>query len=327
MKFSNALAALAGLVLGAQAASAQPLQDVTIGLGSRSLAGGAVRVAKELGLFEKNGVNVNFIFTDNPTIAISGLISKSYDFTVTGFPDFLTAKAKDQDVVVIASTYAGLGINIVLEKGLATKLAIARNAPIEQRLNAMDGLLIAATGPSSTTKISPEAAAKSTGANVRFTFMTYQAMISALDAGAIQGYVAAAPFWVQSVTSGKGVEWISVKDEFKPEFAPTMSSAIGTRADVIARDPALVKKIATVVSDLGNAVRQRPADVKAAMMKVFELDQKTADILFESESRSWDTKPLTVEQVTQEINYLKAYALAAPGVEKVAPASIIYAPK
>ena len=324
--FNHAVAALLGVVLGAQAAPAQPLQDVTIGLGSRSLAGGGVRIAKELGLFEKNGINVTFVFTDNPTIAISGLVSKSYDFTVTGFPDFLAAKAQGQDVVVVASTYDGLGVNIVLEKGVAAKLGIARSAPLEQRLKAMDGLLIGATGASSTTKISLDSAAKSVGANVRFAYMAYQAMLTALETGAIQGFVAAAPFWALPVVNGKAVDLVSVKDEFKAEFVPTMSSALGTRADVITRSPDLVKKMAAVVSDLGNAVKQRPADVKAAMIKVFELDPRVADALSESEARSWNTKPLTVEQVDREIAYLKAYSLAPPGLEKVAPASMIYRP-
>ena len=326
MRFiKNAMGALLALVMGAQLTVAQPLQDVTIGLGSRSLAGGSLRIAKEIGLFEKHGLNASFVFTDNPTVAISGLLSRSYKFVVTGFPDFLTARAQGQDVVVVAPTYNGLGINVVLDKTVAAKTNLARSAPAEQRLKAMDGLLIAATGASSTTKISLDAAAKAVGANVRFTYMTYQAMLSALEAGAIQGFVAAAPFWALSVTGGKGAEWISVKDELQPQFVPTMSSALGTRADVIASEPDLVRRMAAVVADIGGAVKERPADVKAAIAKLYEgLNPATVDILFASEAPSWATKPLTEEQVNQEIAYLKTYALAPRGVETVAPKSLIY---
>jgi ABC-type nitrate/sulfonate/bicarbonate transport system substrate-binding protein len=309
------------------AAHAQPAQDVSIGLGSRSIPGGALRVAKELGLFEKRGLNASFVFTDNPTTAISGLLAGSFQFSVTGFPDFLAARSKAQDVVVIASTYDGLGVNTVIDKVTATKLGIARNAPIEQRLKALDGLLIAATGPSSTTKISIDVAAKSVGANIRFTYMTYQAMLAAMEAGAIQGFTAAAPFWAQSVTTGKAVDWISIKDELPAKFVPTMSSALGTRGDVIKKEPELVKKMAAVVADLGVAVKERPADVRAAMAKIFDgLDAKTMAVLFEGETRSWQTKPLTVEQVQREIDYLKSAALAPPELDKVSPLSMIYKP-
>ena len=327
MKFIRcALGAMLALVMGTQISAAQPSQEVTIGLGSRSLAGGSLRIAKELGLFEKHGLTASFVFTDNPTVAISGLLSRSYKFVVTGFPDFLAARAKGQDVVVVASTYSGLGINVVLEKAVAAKTNIARGAPAEQRLKAMDGMLIAATGASSTTKISLDAAAKAVGANIRFTYMTYQAMLSALEAGAIQGFVAAAPFWAQSVTTGKGAEWISIKDELQPQFVPTMSSALGTRADVIAAEPDLVKRMAAVVADIGVAVKERPADVKAAIAKLYEgLNAPTVEILFRSEAPSWATKPLTEEQVNQEIAYLKAYALAPQGIETVVPKSLIYA--
>ena len=73
-------------------------------------------------------------------------------------------------------------------------------------------------------------------------------MLSALDAGAIQGFVAAAPFWAQAVIGGKGVEWINVRDELRSEFVPTMSAALGTRADVIASEPDLVRRIGAVVA-------------------------------------------------------------------------------
>lgn len=320
-----ALGAVLALFIGTQACKAQPLQDVTIGLGSRSLAGGSLRVAHELGLFEKNGLKATFVFTDNPTIAISGLLSRSYKFTVTGFPDFLAARAQGQPVVVVASTYSGLGINVVLDKAVAAKTNVPRSAPVEQRLKAMDGLLIAATGASSTTRISLDAAAKASGVNVRFTYMTYQAMLSALDAGAIQGFVAAAPFWAQAVTGGKAAEWISVKDELRPPFVPTMSSAVGTRADVIAAEPDLVRRMAAVVTDVGAAVKDRPADVKAAIARLYEgLDAQTVELLFRTEAPSWATRPLTEDQVNQEIAYLKAYALAPQGIETVDPKAIIY---
>ena len=86
------------------------------------------------------------------TIAITGLLSRSYKFAVTGFPDFLAARAQGQDVVVLSSTYAGLGINVVLDKAIVARTNVTRNAPVEQRLKAVDGLLIAATGPNSTTR-------------------------------------------------------------------------------------------------------------------------------------------------------------------------------
>ncbi len=320
------LAAILALLLGAPMAAAQPLQDVAVGLGSRSLAGGSLRIAKEIGLFEKHGLNASFVFTDNPTVAMSGLLSRSYKFAVTGFPDFLTARAQGQEVVVVASTYNGLGINVVLDKTVAARTGLARSAPAGQRLKAMDGLLIAATGPSSTTRISLDVAVKAEGANIRFTYMTYQAMLSALEAGAIQGFVAAAPFWAQAVTGGKGAEWISVKDELQPQFVPTMSSALGTRADVIAAEPDLVRRMAAVVADIGVAVRERPAEVRAAIAKLYEgLDAQTIDILFRSEAPSWATRPLTEEQVNREIAYLKTYMQAPRGIETVEPKSMIYA--
>jgi ABC-type nitrate/sulfonate/bicarbonate transport system substrate-binding protein len=317
--------ALLALLAIAQIASAQSYPDVIIGLGSRSLAGGSLRIAKELGLFEKRGLNASFVFTDSGTVAVAGLVSRSYKFAVTGFPDLLTAKAQGQDVVAVASTYSGLGINVVLDKAVAAKTGLTRSAPVEQRLKAMEGLLIAATGASSTTRISLDNAAKAERTNIRFTYMTYQAMLSALESGAIQGFVAAAPFWAQSVAGGKGIEWISIRDELKPQFVPTMSAVLGTTAAVVAAEPDLVQRMTDVVADIGVAVKERPADVKAAIAKLYEgLDAQTLDVLARSEPSSWATKPLTEEQVIQEIAYLKTYLKAPRGIEAIVPKTMIY---
>ena len=135
--------------------------------------------------------------------------------------------------MAIAPTYVGLGVNLVLSKDVATKIGLARNAPLDQRLKALDGIVIGTTSPSSVSTISLKAAAVSVGANIRFPNMSYDAMAPALANGSIQGFIAAAPFWAQVIVAGKAVEWINVKVELPPQFVPMMSGVLVTRRDVV----------------------------------------------------------------------------------------------
>ena len=69
------------------------------------------------------------------------------------FPFLLldAARARGQNVVIVGNFYRGLSASVVLSKTVADKLNVTANAPVQQRLRALDGLTIAspsATSPS-----------------------------------------------------------------------------------------------------------------------------------------------------------------------------------
>ena len=203
---------------------------------------------------------------------------------------------------------------------------IAPTAPVAQRLKAMDGLLIGTTSPTTVATISLKQAAEAAGAKIRFTYMTQPAFFAALQTGAIQGHIGGAPFWAPSIIQGVGIQWINgSKGEFPPEFAPGISSLLATRADVAKAEPEFVRRVAAVFIDLGRAVQERPADVKAAIAKLYPtFDAKTIDLLFDSEAAAWVTAPITAEQIAHEIVMLKATGSAPPDVDKIDPASMVF---
>lgn len=314
------LAVLPGRAFG------QALRDITIGVSSSSLGPAAPRVAKELGLFEKHGFNARIVVLDSGNAALTAIISRSIEGAMGGSGDLIPALARGQKVVMIANGYAGLSTTMVISKAVADKLGVSPTAPIGDRLKASDGLLLGAPSATSSSTVAFKSATGRLGASLRFTYMAQPAMPAALDAGAIQGYLASAPFWAGPVIKGSGVVWISgPKNELPPDSVPATSTQLQVLRDFAEANPDIVKRLAAVFADLGKAIEERPAVVKAAVGKLFpDLDPATLDLLYASESRAWNARPLTVADAQHELDFIKAAGTPIPGIEQVTPASMLY---
>jgi ABC-type nitrate/sulfonate/bicarbonate transport system substrate-binding protein len=322
MKGCLAAAAISAI---ASTASAQPLQKVTVALAGQSMIASIPRVAQEMGLFKKRGLEVNFITMESANAAATALISGSIDFAFSGPVELITGRARGRDIVAIANTYGGLGGTLVLSKKAAASLKVTANAPISERLKALNGMMIASPSATSAFTVSYKNAAAAVGSNVRFTYMAMPAMAAALDSGAIQGYVASAPFWVTPVTGGTGIMWINgPKGELPAALRPKSNSVLLAMRSTTKAKPELVQGLTGVFADFIQAIDQRPAEVKAAVAKVFpSVSPRDLDLLFETESLAWKAKPLTAQDIAHEIAYTKLSGARMPQLDTLPPAEMI----
>jgi ABC-type nitrate/sulfonate/bicarbonate transport system substrate-binding protein len=308
----------------ARGASAGQMRKITIGIASTSLSGGVARIANQMGLFEKHGFDAKIIAMDNGSVATMALISGSLDFTTGGGTEVVIAQAHGQNIVSITPVYGRFGAVVVLSKAVAEKLGVSSDAPLPERLKALDGLVIATPAVTATSTLALKPTAESVGAKVRFTYMNFPAMTAALKTGAIQGFIASSPYYAEPVRNGSGVLWISgPKGEFPPQYTPANYSVLNTRRDFAEANPNVITRIAAVFSDFTKAVDARPAAVKAAVAALFPgLDAPTIDLLFETESPGFRTKPLTVEDLAHEIAFVRSNGLLPTG-ENLDPKSML----
>jgi ABC-type nitrate/sulfonate/bicarbonate transport system substrate-binding protein len=308
------------------ASAQQKLRDVTIALSSSSLGPAAPRVAKELGLFEKHGLSAKIVAMDSGNTALAALISKSADAAMVGSGTLIAAQARGRDVVIIANGYGGFATTMVLSKAVADKLRVSPKAPVADRLKAVDGLLIGTPEATAGSTLGFKNAAATVGANMRFTYMSQQAMPAALERGAIEGYLASAPYWAGPVANGKGIVWISgPSGELPSGTVNGTSTQLQMLRETAEADPDLAKRFATVFADLRKAIDEKPAEVKAAVARVFpDLTAELLDIVYPSESAAWNAKPLTPADMAREIEFVKASGTSIPGIEKVNPSSLLY---
>jgi ABC-type nitrate/sulfonate/bicarbonate transport system substrate-binding protein len=322
---SIVLAAVALTNIVGEVPAQQTLRDVTIVLSSASLGPAAPRVARELGLFEKHGLNAKIIPMDSANTALAAVVSKTADAGMIGSGTLINARARGLDIVIIANGYAGFATTMVLSKVAAEKLGVSPDAPVAQRLKAADGLTIATPEATASSTIGFRRAGATVGATYRFTYMAQTAMQAALETGAIDGYLASAPFWAAPIASGKGVVWISgPRGELPTGSVNTSSTQLQMLRDRAEAEPQLARAFAAVFADFRKAIDERPTEVKAAVARVFpNLDAKLLDIVYPSESMAWNARPLTVQDMIVELDFVRGSGMQIPNIDSIDTASLL----
>lgn len=320
------LAASAAAGLGSQPVQAQAADSVTIALSSSSLGAAAPRIAQDLRLFAARRIDARLVVMDSGAAAVAALVSGSAQFAYAGPGEAIAARARGQQIVTIANGYAGLAGSLVLSKGVAASLKVATDASVAERLKALDGILIASPSAASAYTVAFRIATAGQGATPRFTYMAQPAMGAALEAGAVQGFIAGAPFWAGPTLRGTGVTWISgPKGELPTQASPASSVSLLTLQSFAQANRDLMARAAGVFADLGKRIDEAPGDVKAAVARLYpDVDAATLDILFASEARGWRAKPLTPDDMAREIAFVKAGGGQIPGLDAIHPADMVF---
>lgn len=322
-----------GLALSGALAPAwaqQSGEKIKFGLAGQSMNATIPRFMDELGLFRQQGLDVDFVVLDSASGAMTALLAKSVKFALSGPGELVSAQAQGQNVISIFNTYMGLGGSLVLSKAVADKAGLTPSSSLEQRLKVLEGLTIAAPSPTSTYAISYRTAAESVGTKTNFTYMAQPMMASALQAGAIQGYVASAPAWVPPILAGTGVKWIDgPAGDLPAKMRPRSTAVILTMKETADADRATVLNFVAAFNAFIDLIEKRPDDVRAAVAKIMpQLDAKTLELVMPSELVAWKAKPLTTDDLEQEINYVRAFAQSSgrplPQIDKVTPATLVF---
>ena len=315
-------AVLAGI---APALAEQP-RDIVVAVSSTSLGASGPRIANEMGLFREQGLAPRFAVMESGNAGIAALLSGSVPFALSGPGEIVAVRARGQKLVYVANCYAGLAGTLILSKAAVDKLGVPLSAPPAERLKALGGLVIASPSATSVYTLGFKiAAARSGSGQIRFTYMAQPAMAAALESGAIQGYIAGAPFWAPPVMRGVAVPWASApKHEVPDEALPSSSTCLVCTQDFAESNRDLIQKARAGVAAFGKAIEQRPSDVKAAVLKLFpEVDAATLDLLYPAEAASWNAPPFTLKDVERDIAFIKAGGVQVPDINKLDPSVLL----
>ena len=169
------------------------------------------------------------------------------------------------------------------------------------------------------------AAAKMAKVDVRFAYISQPNMAPSMEKGAIDGFIGSAPFSTLAVAKGLGVTWVNGPGGDLPEeFTPVNAGLVMVMRNFIETQPDIVKRLVAAFTDFGNAVEQRPADVKATVARLYpDLDPPTLDLFFSNESRAWSGKQPTAKDMEHEISFVKESGAQLPNLERLNPAAMI----
>lgn len=309
-------------------ATAQGLRSVTIAISSSSLVAAAPRVARQMGLFEQHGLDAKLTIMPSASAATQALIGRSVDFSLSGPGEVLAAQARGQKLALVGSAYRGLGASLVLSKAVVEKKGIKPEAPLAERLKAMDGVIIGTANATSSYTLSFKGAAASVGATPKFTYLDAAAMAAALESGAIEGFIASAPFWAKPILNGAAVMWIvGPRGELPAAHRPATSLTIVTLREYADGNAATLAAVRAAMAELSRAVDERPEAVKAAVAQIFpDLDRATLDLMVALEAPAWKMKATDAADVAAEIAFVKATGVNIPGLDTLDPSSLILKP-
>jgi ABC-type nitrate/sulfonate/bicarbonate transport system substrate-binding protein len=304
---------------------AQDATPITIALSSNAFPYGGLFIAEKAGLFAKHGLQPKIVVMDSGNAAMTALIAGSAQFSASGPGEVLAARSRGQNVVIVGNFYRGLSASVILSKAVADKLNVAANAPIKERLRALDGLTIAAPSATSAYLHPVKAAAEEVGAKVKFVYMAQPAMVAALQSGAIQGMIAASPYAGVPMAKGTGVAWISgPKGEFPASVQPTSSACLQTSEQYATANPQVIAKMRAVLSDLAQYIKDRPEDAKRNLAAAYpQVDSAAIDQAFAQDAGNWARPELTEADIQQEIRILAATGLVA-GVNNIKPSAVLW---
>lgn len=325
VKMSKALLAGIALLALAGAAAAQEPIKITIGLASGSLPSSAPRFAQQMGLFQKHGLNPKITIMEDASVASMALISGTLDFSVTAPSDVIIGNARGQNLGVVATVYGGYSPALVLSKKVAEDTKVSPTAPVADRIKALENLLIGSTSATSNFTLGIKCAMATAKIAPRLTYMSQPAMVAALESGAVQGFIASAPFYGIPAIKGTGVAWLSgPKGEYPAGCATTYAATINSSMAYAKANPEAIKRVRAVFADFAEAVRQRPDDVKAAIAKLFpDIDKPTIDLLFQSESLGYSAQPPTAEGLAKEVAFVEMSGVPVPNLDSINPANLL----
>lgn len=283
------------------------LTEVSIAMSSSGLPFGGLRIAEHGGLFAKHGLKPRLIVSESGNAATTALLARSVDFAGSGPSEALTARARGQEIIVVGNLYRGLSGSLVLAKSVIAKLGVKPDAPVADRLKALDGLTIATPSATSAYTGPVKNGAAQVGAKPKLIYMAQPAMPAALETGAIHGMIGAAPFSIAPVVKGSGAVWISgPRAQFPAQYMPSSSACLQTSEVYAKANPDIVRKLQAMLADLAIFIKQQPAEAKQALGKAYStFDAATLDSVFEEDSENWSRPILTEADMEQERTILQ----------------------
>ncbi len=80
----------------------------------------AIWVAREAGMFQRNGLNVELVFVGSGATNIQALINNDVQIAVTGSAAIVSAAAGGVDLVMVGSMYDGMLFDLIADKSIKT---------------------------------------------------------------------------------------------------------------------------------------------------------------------------------------------------------------
>ena len=258
-------------ILCSAASSAQELKKIVIAQPSAGFLYLPVYVARGLGLFRDEGLDVEaVIFDKGASAALTAVLSRNAAVYV-GLPAIpIQARARGQRTKIFGGILNQCGSDIVISAEAAAKANITPEMSAHDKAAALRGLTIAVPGAGSLTDLVVRHVAKFGGLDPErdLTIIPIGGgsnMLAAFSQKKIDGYCLSAPTSTIGIANMGGVSLFDfVHGEYEP-LRDFLYVALSARDDWLASNEATVQKLLRAVWRALIAMHSRPDESKAAI--------------------------------------------------------------
>lgn len=232
----------------------------------------ALYVAKDDGLFAKEGLKVNIVEVESGNDSIAALASGKAQFADVGFEDLAELRKEgDDSVVMVHDILDRVTLTLVMRKDVAARKGVTARSPLADRLRALRGLKIGITSPGAPTDTYMRYYLSSVGLNPERDAQLVplgggSALLAALEKGQIDAYHLSPPTPYVAAEKGFGVVLIDGPKGEVPDLDKFDYTAFATSRDWAKDNKEAATAFSRALTTATQKVKSRPDAVAAQIL-------------------------------------------------------------
>jgi len=276
------LAAVCLLVVAVPAASVA--QTLRVAMPTEGFLYMPLYVAIDAGLMKAEGVEPVLVQFRGGGAAITGLVSGSVELCTCAIQNAINASVKGANVKLIGTIVGQYASNVVLRGDVAKRLGVTAQTPMPQRLAALRGLKLAASGAGSSTDFLLRYLAQKGGlAPERDLTLLYLGgggpILAAFSQGRIDGFALSSPTSDIALLKYGGALLIDMSRGEFDDLRGYPSIMLSAKASWLNTNAETARRVLRALARADRMIREQPAGAKQAVRKRFA---GTADDVYEA---------------------------------------------
>ena len=307
IKHLAAIAAIVTVSIGfGLPAEAQQKISIKMSQAVDSVAYVSVDYAKLRGFYADEGIDLQPLVMAGGGPDFTALLSGDVEFNNAAPSYQLNGIRQGRKVVQVLNYIGAMNQSLVISKAAAERSGVKADAPTAQRLKAMKGMTIAITKPGAMTDIHMRFLLQKAGLQPSDVKMVAigapQAMISALEAGSIDGFVISLGPDQTAVARG-GVMWIDNLRGDIPGLSPFPMVSLYTMQSYAEQHPDVVRRVVRATQRASKEMSERSVDEIMAVLKprYASMDPKVLRLCIQAFKPSLNVSGAVTKEMAQNL--------------------------
>jgi len=270
------------------AAAAEPVKITNIGHGYYS---GALYIAKQEKLFEKQGLEPDISYVQGGPLALQAALTKQADVSIVSYEHILTSAVQGKSVIAFFNIANRPVNNVIASDKL---MAGADKLSVEDKIKRLKGARVAMPSAGGSGEKMLGVLAKKYGltlpGDISSVYLGAEApsYVAAFQRDLIDAALPFEPAGVMVQQAGKGRIFLNMMNGEIPEARDILFMVLATHPDNIKEKPELIRKVARAFGEAVTILKSDPARGKAMMAKEYpSMTPETNDQAFDTVSQIW----------------------------------------